>query len=365
MKTRKLALILFAMTVCLSLCACGQSEAAANVDVLIREIGTVTADSGDAIEAAEKALDALSEEDAEQVTGTDTLTDARKTYDILTVEDAIDAIGTVTLEKSDAIEDARAAYKDASKEVQEAVGNYEKLQAAEETLWGLQAKEVESLIEAIGTVTVDSEKAIKKARKAYDALSVEAQRKVSNKSNLTDAAKQLREAKKAVKDAEIKSILSRMRVDEDRVYDVKIYTPNVMPKYWNERCYVLPWLQVTENGVAMGLTVNYTGDDWVFFKKAIFSVDGDLTTKSFVYSEIHHEARYGDVVEQVEVDIGNSQSDISLLERIANSKETIVRFDGEYIHDFTVPDSDKQAIRDVLALFDAALNDVAVFDTLS
>lgn len=51
--------------------------------------------------------------------------------------------------------------------------------------------------------------------------------------------------------------------------------------------------------------------------------------------------------------VGISDRDIKLLRDIANSEETIVRFEGDdYRKDYTIPSSDKKAIREVLEAYD-------------
>ena len=72
----------------------------------------------------------------------------------------IDAIGEVTLDSKDAIEAARAAYDNLTEEQKTLVTNYETLTKAEETYAALAdaaaVKEVEDLINAIGTVDENS-----------------------------------------------------------------------------------------------------------------------------------------------------------------------------------------------------------------
>ena len=85
---------------------------------MIAKIGTVTLDSGDAIQAARKAYDALTKTQKALVTNYETLTAAEKTYASLVadrdaakaVTDLIAKIGTVTLNSGDAIQAARKAY---------------------------------------------------------------------------------------------------------------------------------------------------------------------------------------------------------------------------------------------------------------
>ena len=167
-------------------------KAAKAVDDLINAIGEVTADSGEAVQAARAAYDALTDAQKAEVKNYDVLTAAERRLAnlqaILPVEDKIDAIGEVTLDSENAIQAARAAYDALTEEQKAEVKNYNKLTAAEARLADLQAaKPVEKLIDAIGEVTLASESAIQAARAAYDALTEEQKAEVKNYDKLTAA----------------------------------------------------------------------------------------------------------------------------------------------------------------------------------
>ena len=174
--------------------------AADAVEKLIDAIGTVTLDSEETIKAARDAYDALTEEQKAQVGNYQTLLDAEaKLADLQAVdavEKLIDAIGTVTLDSEEAIKAARGAYDALTEEQKAQVGNYQTLLDAEAKLADLQAADaVEKLIDAIGTVTLDSEEAIKAARGAYDALTEEQKAQVGNYQTLLDAEAKLADLK--------------------------------------------------------------------------------------------------------------------------------------------------------------------------
>ena len=115
---------------------------AAAVDKLIEKIGTVTKDSGPAIEAARKAYNDLTPTQKRLVNRLKELTDAEKAYAKLTataedqkkaqeVMDKIKKIGNVTKDSDQDIKDARKAY-DALTDLQKLlVDNYDVLTAAE------------------------------------------------------------------------------------------------------------------------------------------------------------------------------------------------------------------------------------------
>ena len=158
----------------------------------IDAIGEVTLASEEAITAARAAYEALTETQKEQVTNYNVLTAAEARLTDLkaakAVDDMIDAIGEVTADSGEAVQAARAAY-DALTDAQKAeVKNYDVLTAAERRLANLQAiLPVEDKIDAIGEVTLDSENAIQAARAAYDALTEEQKAEVKNYDKLTAA----------------------------------------------------------------------------------------------------------------------------------------------------------------------------------
>lgn len=190
-----------------------QEDAAAVAPVIakINAIGKVTINSKALIEAAEAAYAELTESQKALVTNYDVLVAARAAYDELVqaeqgdkaaaqaVIDKINAIGTVTLESEAAIAQAREAYDKLTPAQKTLVTNYAVLTNAEATYAALvkqqadeaAAKSVEELIDAIGEVTIEKEDQITAARDAYNALTSDQKRLVSNLSVLTDAEAQL------------------------------------------------------------------------------------------------------------------------------------------------------------------------------
>ena len=358
---KKLLLTLLAASLALTLAACGKSEAAKAVDDQIAAIGEVTLDSEQQIADAEAAVAALAEEDRKQLDNEDKLTQARADYETLVieeaagkVEEAIAAIGTVTLDSSEAVANARNLYDGSTAEVQAAVENTADLEAAEATLSDLQVEEVTQLIDAIGTVSMENAEQIDAAQAAYDALSPEAAAKVGNAAALESAAAQL----KTLKQEAAQSLLSTMRLEEDKVRGLKFYYPSALRFYSNGswaadiRSFILPYMGQEGDREWLRLLCNYTGDDWVFFKQLTFAVDGERYYKTFSYFDVTRDNGGGDVWEYIDLEV--SDADIELLWAIANSQETIVRYEGDdYSYDLTITDGDKQAIRDVLTVYEA------------
>ena len=127
--------------------------AAAEVEKLISEIGTVTINSNLRIEAARTAYDKLTSVQKKCVSNYEILVAAEKKYEkivieaVKEVEKLIDAIGEVTLESFMAISDARLAYNLLPEHVQELVTNLSKLEKAEKEYEELRAEALALLAE--------------------------------------------------------------------------------------------------------------------------------------------------------------------------------------------------------------------------
>ena len=144
---------------------------ARSVDALIDAIGEVGLESGPVIETARAAYDALDTDVAAKVRQLAQLEDAEKEYTARGVDALIDAIGEVGLESGPVIETARAAYDALDKDIAAKVRKLDALEKAEGDLHTAvtehAAGEIDSKIEAIGNVTLESRDAIEAARNAY------------------------------------------------------------------------------------------------------------------------------------------------------------------------------------------------------
>ena len=175
------------------------TDPAKDVETLIAAIGTVTADSGNAVKAARVAYDALTDAQMAEVENYAALTAAEAAYGeiadrIDAVKKLIEEIGTVEYDTAAKIkiDAARKAYDKLSAVEKKYVTNYATLTDAETQYERLKnAQKVIDLIDAIGEVTVDSGEAIAAAREAYDALTAAEKALVTNYAALTAAARKL------------------------------------------------------------------------------------------------------------------------------------------------------------------------------
>lgn len=334
------------------------AQEAVDVEAAINAIGEVTLEREAAIDAARTAYDAASEDAKALVTNATALDEAGETLLALKaapIEEAIAAIGTVTLDSGEAIDTARKAFEESSPEIQAAVQNAADLDAAAEALSGLRAAHAEELISAIGEVTLDSAGAVQAAQDAYDALSAEDAKLVKNAADLTAAAERLN----ALKKEQGQAMLANFYHQHDQVTGIDWYYPKAYPYYTNSnmwgvdiRTFVLPYMGQDKDGhIWLRLVCHYYGDDWIFFDHAIFSIDGENQVKQFSRSELSRDHDGGYVWETA--DIAAESSEQELMRDVINSSQTIVRFEGDHIYDLTVSDSDKAAMLEILTCFEA------------
>ncbi|MBR2867724.1 MAG: hypothetical protein IKB88_01500 [Clostridia bacterium] len=127
---KKIVSIIMIAVLIFSLSSCTSSKAK-NVSDLINGLTNVSLTSGKAIETAEAAYNALSDNQKKSVKNYDTLVDARTYYDkIMNVYTLIESIGTVTKESEDAILAAEKAYQALTIEERVAITNVSVLTAA-------------------------------------------------------------------------------------------------------------------------------------------------------------------------------------------------------------------------------------------
>lgn len=362
---KKYLVVIMAVLMALCLCACGKSEAVKAAEEKIAAIGEVTLDSEKRISAAEKAVEKLSDDELKQLDKAEELKKAREKYERLVeskaavVDSLIVQIGEVTIESEEKIEAARQEYDAVPASVKSRVKGLTELESAENMLIMLRAQRVDNLIDQIGEVTLESADKINAAQQAFNRLKKNEKAQVKNVSRLTRAREEfaaLQKQEKEAKRAEALKLLENMRLDEDKVRHLKFYYPSIWRVNQNEtwiadkRCFILPYIGMDDHGgVWMRVVYNFTNDDWVFFKKITVAADEKRYYRSFEDYDIVHDVD-GGVREYIDID---GVSDVEMLLAIANSKETIVRFEGEeFVYDFIVKEIDKRAIREVLLVYE-------------
>lgn len=222
------------------------------------------------------------------------------------------------------------------------------------------AAEADKAIEAIGTVSLESKELITAARTAYDALTEDEKELVENLNTLTEAEAAYAELWEAEKQRIISEYSAKFSIDEDPVEGIVWYTPKNMPNYIDTRSYIIPYIGVSGNYCWICIRYNYTGDDWIFWESMTIVADGTKNVITIGGRNTTRDNDGGNVWEYYDEAITTEHSThaarLEMLARIADSEETIVRFEGDnYRYDLYVTDADKEMIRDTLTLYEAML----------
>ncbi|MBR3975566.1 MAG: hypothetical protein IKJ88_06880 [Clostridia bacterium] len=361
------------LVMALSLFGCGKSKAAGAFDDLVKAIGTVSLESEAAIVEAENAYNALTDEEKESVAKSNTsLAEMRAEYERLVEQDAkikavvalVDAIGEVTVDSNEAISAAEAAYEALSEEEKGMVADVaQKLAEYREKydteMVAARVEEVTNAIDAIGTVSVAGKEKVTTARELYDALSDAEKKLVTNFSALEDAEAELEKLWEAEKQKIVDTYSKKFGIDKDPVEGISWYMHDNMPNYIDTRCYIIPYIGVKGNNKWICIRYNYTADSWIFWETLTIMVDGEKYFKNVGY---YNTVRDNDteVWEYYDECLNYNQamdsSEIKMLKAIAESDETIIRFQGDdYYHDLYVSQKDKQMIKDTLTLYEAMI----------
>lgn len=242
---------------------------------------------------------------------------------------------------------------DSKEENNSVANNDEKVETTED-----KASEVVAVIDSLGDISLDSKEKIDEAKKAYNALSSDEKSEVSNYNVLETAISNYEKLAKAEKEKALSAYKSNFDVDYDKVEGIYWYMPKNMPDYIDERCYIIPYIGVQDGKAWIGIRYNYTEDDWIFWETLTIVADGEKTVK-YVGSMNTVRDNDGGVVWEWYDDMLNYNApmdteEIVMLQKIANSDETIIRFEGdEYYYDLTVSAKDKAMIKDVLEMYGA------------
>lgn len=331
-----------------------------NVISIIDSIGTVDKDSGEKIHEAIALYEELDDASKAKIDNYEILEKAEEKFNSIMkaeIEHAIDSIGEVTLDSQGLITEARRLYDASSDTIQKSVENYEVLEQAEESLLQLRAQNIIELIDDINIkkLTLDDEDKIASIEEEYNRLSDKEKEYVENSNVIEEAKVKIEELKKAEeerkiaeKEKELKNALAKLTKTEDKVSGITYYKPSTYPKYLNNKTHATPYLVVKDGKVRVRMIFDFYGSTWIYWSEVIVAVDDYRYKKDFGYFGVNREVdNSGDVVEYVDIQCGNEE--IEMLSLIADSDETIVRFQGEnHKKDLTLSSKDKKAIGQVM-----------------
>ena len=165
-----------------------------NVISLINNIGEVSLGSQSVISAARTAYNKLTNDQKNLVTNYSVLTEAEnclselQIQNVISLIDLIDSLEEVDLSDEETIKTARTAYNKLTASQKESITNYSDLVQAETALSGLQIQNVTSLINSLPeTITLEDKTAVTEARVAYNKLSADQKKEVTNYNKLLNA----------------------------------------------------------------------------------------------------------------------------------------------------------------------------------
>jgi len=161
-----------------------------------------------------------------------------------------------------------------------------------------------------------------------------------------------REQKQQQLEAKLRKLEKNFRVKKDEVNKTDFLTHKTFPVYANSRSCVYPYVGRSGYSRWLRIKIQYTASSWLFVEKLIFSIDGENVIKEFDHFEWKRDNNGGSIWEWVDL-----SSDIELqqlLEKIAKSKKTILRFEGrQYYKDITISSADKKAILETIEYYKA------------
>ena len=259
----------------------------------------------------------------------------------------------MTSDAEQAVGKASSLYARASDDVKSAVSNADVLTAAQKALEDISVQAAIDAINQIGDVSLKSQDAIDAATAAFQKVSSDRRADVTNYDTLVAATSTLTQLKKDAAEAAGKAAVAKLKKSTDEVEGITWHEPSCMPTYTNTRCYVLPYIGEQSGNYWLRCKVDYAANDWVFFTQIVINIDGvKRDTINFDYGDVTRDTNVGAKLCEV-ADFAPDNNQIQLLTDIANSQKTIIRFQGsDYYYDFTVPDKDKQGIKDVLAAYE-------------
>lgn len=148
-----------------------------------------------------------------------------------------------------------------------------------------------------------------------------------------------------------RNALKKMRVETDKFNGIKFYTDRSTPYYANYSTFHL-YIGKSEDGDPyLRLKVRYSDDDWLFVESASINIDGDIRDLD-VESDWDRDNASGDIWEWV--DVNATESHLSLVRDIINSKSATIRYFGDkYRDDRVITSAQKRALQNVLDAYEA------------
>lgn len=151
------------------------------------------------------------------------------------------------------------------------------------------------------------------------------------------------------KEKKIKEITASLVASKDEVEAITWYRHKLSPS--TSVIKALSTYIGSKNGSYwLRLKISYTADDWLFIKGFTFNIDGKNHPLQLAWGERKNDNSGGKIWEWV--DIAVDAEALALLAKIAASKRTILRYEGQQYHfDRDISSTEKKAIREIIAAY--------------
>lgn len=169
-----------------------------------------------------------------------------------------------------------------------------------------------------------------------------------------EAEKRKKLAEKEAAEKKRMQAVNKLRKRYDDVSDITWYQNPYFTHYTNTNLTSI-YIGKSSTSTWLRIKMSYTGDDWIFFKKAYLSYDGN--TKEIFFNEYQdkdsdHES--GDVWEWIDITV--SEDLLSYLKEMVNGKSLKMRLSGKYTKTRNLSTKEINALKDVLLAYDVLTN---------
>lgn len=183
----------------------------------------------------------------------------------------------------------------------------------------------------------DEEIQAKKEKVVQDSLERITQKKINDSLILIAEANKV----KAIE------MLKSFKKNEDEFNNTNFYRDKRTPNYTNTN-FIYPYIGEKNGRYWLRLKFQYSADSWLFIHKATLLVDGE----KFYITGRWEKDNNTEIWEWL--DIQARDAELAILQKIANSKQAKVRYEGRQYHDDrTLTNKEKDIIKKTLEIFTA------------
>jgi len=149
----------------------------------------------------------------------------------------------------------------------------------------------------------------------------------------------------------VANAVSKMRSRHDDIKDITWYRHKTSPEARNVNGLFIYFGKSNNSAPWLRFVIQHTGDDWLFIERYIIKVDNEtFTITENEYGEIEKDNGYGGIWEWLDRSVSSQEREI--IKAVSNGKNVKLRLEGkQYYRDRTITETQKQAIRDVLAAY--------------